>query len=76
VVLEVDGYQFHGHYRAFQRDRAKANRLVGAGYVVLRFTWPQLTERPMLVVAEIARTLSVRIHTNPAAPKTVGSVQT
>lgn len=57
LVVEVDGHQFHGSYRAFVRDRAKANRLVAAGFVVLRFTWPQLTQRPMLVVAEIARTL-------------------
>lgn len=76
VVIEVDGHRFHGSYRAFQRDRAKANKLVAAGYVVLRFTWPQLTERPMVVVAEIARTLCVRLDTNPGAPKTVGSPQT
>jgi very-short-patch-repair endonuclease len=57
LVVEVDGVQFHGHYQAFQRDRAKANKLIAAGYVVLRFTWAQLTERPMLVVATIARTL-------------------
>ena len=31
LVIEVDGYQTHGHYQAFQRDRAKANRLVGGG---------------------------------------------
>ena len=57
-MIEVDGYQTHGHYQAFQRDRAKANRLVSAGFVVLRFTWHQLTQRPMQVVAEIARTLA------------------
>ena len=57
LVVEVDGHQFHGHYQAFQRDRAKANRLIAAGYVVLRFTWLQLTERPALVVATIARTV-------------------
>jgi very-short-patch-repair endonuclease len=57
VVIEVDGYHVHGHWRAFQRDRAKANKLVAAGYVVLRFTWHQLTLRPMQVAAEIARTL-------------------
>jgi very-short-patch-repair endonuclease len=57
LVVEVDGHRFHGHYQAFQRDRAKANRLIAAGYVVLRFTWPQLTHRPLLVVATIARTL-------------------
>ena len=58
LVIEVDGYQAHGHWAAFQRDRAKANRLVAAGFVVLRFTWHQLTQRPMQVVAEIARTLA------------------
>jgi very-short-patch-repair endonuclease len=57
LVVEVDGHRFHGHYQAFQRDRAKANKLIAAGYVVLRFTWAQLTQRPALVVATIARTL-------------------
>jgi len=57
VVVEIDGYQFHGHWAAFQSDRAKANMLVAAGYVVLRFTWQQLTLRPLQVVAEVARTL-------------------
>ena len=66
VVIEVDGYDVHGHWAAFQRDRAKANRLVAAGFVVLRFTWHQLTKTPLVVVAEIARTMSVRSYTNPA----------
>jgi very-short-patch-repair endonuclease len=76
VIVEVDGYPFHGHWAAFQRDRARDNKLVGAGYLVLRFTWQQLTRKPLLVVAEIVRALSVRIHTTRAAPKTVGSPQT
>ena len=58
VVIEVDSVQFHGHYQAFQRDRAKANELIAAGYVVLRFTWHQLTRRPMWVLATIVRTLT------------------
>ena len=57
LVVEVDGHQFHGHYQAFQRDRAKANRLVAAGFVVLRFTWTQLTKQTMMVLATIARTI-------------------
>jgi very-short-patch-repair endonuclease len=60
VVVEVDGYQFHGHWAAFQRDRARDNTLVGAGYIVLRFTWHQLTQTPLRVAAEIARTLGRR----------------
>jgi very-short-patch-repair endonuclease len=58
LVIEVDGYLTHGRWVTFQRDRAKANKLVGAGFVVLRFTWHQLTLKPMQVVAEIARTLA------------------
>jgi len=60
VVIEVDGYPFHGRWVAFQRDRARDNQLVVAGYVVLRFTWHQLTRRTLRVVAEIARTLARR----------------
>ncbi|MGH2894251.1 MAG: DUF559 domain-containing protein [Solirubrobacteraceae bacterium] len=58
VVIEVDGYHAHGHWGAFQRDRAKANKLTAAGYTVLRFTWPQLTGKALLVVATIAKTLT------------------
>lgn len=76
VIVEVDGYAYHGHWAAFQRDRARDNRLVGAGYLVLRFTWHQLTHKPLLVVAEIVRALSVRVHTNLGTLKTVGSPQT
>jgi very-short-patch-repair endonuclease len=60
VVVEVDGYGAHAHWAAFQRDRARDNRLVAAGYVVLRFTWHQLTRDPMRVLAEIVRTLARR----------------
>jgi very-short-patch-repair endonuclease len=57
LVVEFDGHQFHGTYQAFQRDRAKTNKQIAAGYLVLRFTWAQLTQRPMLVLATVARTL-------------------
>jgi very-short-patch-repair endonuclease len=60
VVVEVDGYQAHGHWAAFQRDRARDRRLIAAGFIVLRFTWHQLTEKPLQVVAEIAATLARR----------------
>lgn len=46
LVVEVDGYQVHGGPAAFQRDRDRQNLLVGHGYVVLRLTWWDLTDRP------------------------------
>jgi very-short-patch-repair endonuclease len=57
LIIEVDGYQAHGHWAAFQRDRARDRRLISAGFVVLRFTWHQLIQRPLEVVAEVARTV-------------------
>lgn len=76
LVVEVDGYAAHGHRAAFERDRARDHKLVSEGYVVLRFTWRQLTHDPMVVLAEIVKTLTVRIHTNRGVAKTVGSSQT
>jgi very-short-patch-repair endonuclease len=58
VVIEVDGYLTHGRWAKFQSDRARDNKLVTAGYVVLRFTWHQLTQRPMQVAVQIAQALT------------------
>jgi very-short-patch-repair endonuclease len=53
LVIEVDGWTYHGDADAFQRDRQRQNRLVAAGWTVLRFTWWDLTQRPDYVVASI-----------------------
>ena len=52
LVVEIDGLAFHGATR-FQNDRSRQNRIVNAGYTVLRFTWADLTERPDEVVRQI-----------------------
>lgn len=55
LVIEVDGERAHSGREAFVRDRRRQNRLVNAGYRVLRFTWWDLTEQPDRVVEEIRR---------------------
>jgi very-short-patch-repair endonuclease len=60
LIVEFDSWQFHGHRRAFERDRRKSVALAEAGYLVLRFTWRQLTEEPLAVIASIARALDRR----------------
>lgn len=60
VVVEVDGWAAHSDPDAFQRDRTRQNRLVNAGYLVLRFTWEDLTHRPGTVVTRIREALSSR----------------
>jgi REase_MTES_1575 len=57
VVVELDGRAYHVSAERFERDRARQNRLVGAGWTVLRFTWRDVTERPGDLVASIRRAL-------------------
>jgi very-short-patch-repair endonuclease len=57
LVVEVDGFAFHGNRAAFERDRRKDAALVAAGYRVIRITWRQLVDEPHAVVALLARLL-------------------
>ena len=57
LVVEMDGWAFHGHRAAFERDRDRDQRLVAAGYRVIRITWRQLQREPFVVVARIAQAL-------------------
>jgi very-short-patch-repair endonuclease len=60
VVAEVDGWEFHSARDAFERDRARQNRLVAAGWTVLRFTWRDLVRDPDRVVNTIRSVLAAR----------------
>lgn len=60
VVVEVDGYAFHGDRRAFERDRERDATLAARGFVVLRVTWRQLVARREAVLARVAAALSLR----------------
>ena len=57
IVLEVDGYNYHGHRAQFESDRRKDMALMAAGYRVIRVTWRQLCNEPLAVVAVIATAL-------------------
>lgn len=58
LVVEVDGYAAHRDRDSFERDRQRQNALVNGGYVVLRFTWRDLKDRPHEVMAEIRTALA------------------
>lgn len=53
LAVEGDSKQFHLTPMAFERDRRRDQRLLVAGWRVIRTTWNQLTRRPR----EIQRTL-------------------
>jgi hypothetical protein len=53
LVVETDGHAFHHTRGAFERDRRRDQRLLLAGYEVLRFTWRQVTGEPDIVAATV-----------------------
>jgi hypothetical protein len=57
VAVELDGERFHRTRRAFHSDRVRDQRLVAAGWRVIRATWHQLTERPEELAAVLRRLL-------------------
>ena len=56
-AVEVDGWAWHHQAERFQRHRTRQNALVNDGWLVLRFTWHDLTARPDQVLADIRRAL-------------------
>jgi very-short-patch-repair endonuclease len=59
VIVEVDGFAYHGHRGQFERDRKKDLALRAAGYRVIRVSWRQLTNEPFALVAVLAAELSL-----------------
>lgn len=57
LVVEIDGFAYHGSRPAFEKDHRRDARLVVAGYRVLRFTWRQIVDEVERVAADVAVTL-------------------
>lgn len=52
IAIELDG-SVHRERAVFERDRPRQNRIVLEGWIVLRFTWADVTERPDEVIAAV-----------------------
>lgn len=58
IVVEVDGYKYHGSRLRFEEDRVKGAVLSAAGFQVIRVTWRQMEDEPYAVVARLAQALA------------------
>ena len=59
LVIEIDGRAWHSTPDRFESDRFRQNRLVAAGYFVLRFTWQHLQD-PNHVVRTVHAAINSR----------------
>jgi very-short-patch-repair endonuclease len=64
VIVETDGFRYHGNRGAFESDRVRDARLQSLGYRVLRFTYRQVCDRP----AEVVCSLDPFLSQSPLAP--------
>jgi very-short-patch-repair endonuclease len=58
VIVEVDGFAYHGTREAFERDRLRDAELQAAGYRVVRVTWRMIVDEPEALVARLAALLA------------------
>ena len=63
VDIEIDGGEAHDNPAAGQRDKNRDAELESRGWVVLRFTYWDLVERPDWVFEKISMTLEMRRST-------------
>jgi hypothetical protein len=60
LVVELDGWEFHGDQVAFASDRERDADLLDAGYETVRITWERLHETPEREAARLKRILARR----------------
>jgi very-short-patch-repair endonuclease len=72
LCVELDGWTEHGTRAAFVRDRARDRALLRLGWVVLRYTWQDVTGDRESVIAELLSTYDSRALSLRAASRRTG----
>lgn len=61
IVIEAEGFEFHGDREGFDRDCHRYDELVANGWVVLRFTWEHVMRRDRWVARILEATVAHRM---------------
>ena len=61
LVVEIDGFEYHGTRAAFERDRARDADLQLAGFRVVRVTARRLSREPQAVASAIGSLIGVDV---------------
>jgi very-short-patch-repair endonuclease len=60
IVVEAEGFEFHGHRAALERDCRRYTGLASRGWVVIRFTWHEVMFEPDYVIESLRAVVAVR----------------
>jgi very-short-patch-repair endonuclease len=60
IALEGDGFGVHTRRATFVRDHRRQNDLLLAGWLVIRFTWEHIVQRPDYLVETVQAALEAR----------------
>lgn len=58
LIVEADSRRVHGTVTAFEKDRLRDQRLVAAGWTVIRITWRQVVREPERLLKTLRSLLS------------------
>lgn len=53
LIVELDGWGFHGGRAQFERDRRRDQRAAAAGFRTVRVTWDQLSGEPARLISTL-----------------------
>ncbi len=67
LIVETDGYAAHRTRSVFESDHERDTELGTTGWLVLRFTWRQLNERPEWVTQKVREGLTRRAQQQRSA---------
>jgi hypothetical protein len=73
IVVETDGRKTHGTDQAFETDRRRDQRLVAAGWRVIRTTWRQIKNRPHELRETLLKLLEPASPDGTARPVVAGA---
>lgn len=60
LILELDGWATHVDPGRFRADRTRSNSASDAGWLVRRYTWHDVLDRPGYVIASVRRAIALR----------------
>ncbi|MGA2009200.1 MAG: DUF559 domain-containing protein, partial [Solirubrobacteraceae bacterium] len=61
VIVELDGWDFHGGRAAFERDRERDAAALASGHRTLRVTWERLHDEPDREAARLKAILDTQV---------------